>query len=75
MPPCHAASFGGVPSSRHGDNGGFGAELGEVAGVDAGRRLMRESWNAELFGELQGMYEEGEKAGTDVWIHKSSFNI
>ncbi|KAL8283932.1 hypothetical protein RQP46_005364 [Phenoliferia psychrophenolica] len=70
MPPSQAATFGAITT---GDKsvGDFGCEEGIVAGVNAGRRLVRGSWNAELYGELQGMYEEGEKAGTDVWIHKN----
>ncbi|KAK4701014.1 hypothetical protein P7C70_g5224, partial [Phenoliferia sp. Uapishka_3] len=71
MPPCHAASFGGVPTTKHGEGGGFGAELGLIDGRDAGRRVVRGSWNAELYGDLQPLYEEGEKLGTDVWIHKN----
>ena len=50
-----------------GGNGGFGSELpGQF-----GRLLMRDQFNSALYGPLQHLYEEGEKAGTDVWIHKN----
>ena len=32
---------------------------------------MRGTRNAELYGPLQVEYLSGEKAGTDVWIHKN----
>ncbi|KAI6088621.1 isochorismatase family protein [Hypoxylon rubiginosum] len=54
-----------------------GAELGEViledgSRVDAGRVMMRGTWNAALHGPLAGAYEEGKKAARpDVWIHKN----
>lgn len=71
MPPIHASSFGAIASDRHG-KAGFGSVMGDVAGVDAGRLLMRDQWNSACYGELQTSFEEGEKAGTDVWIHKSA---
>ena len=33
--------------------------------------IMRGEYNSDLYGPLQGLYLEGEKAGTDVWIHKN----
>ena len=33
--------------------------------------LMRDAKNAELYGPLQSLYEEGKVNGTDVWIHKN----
>ncbi|KAI0756936.1 Isochorismatase hydrolase [Daedaleopsis nitida] len=50
-----------------GGHGGFGAQLAEPFG----RLLMRGEFNSELYGPLQGLYEEGRKEGTDVWIHKN----
>jgi hypothetical protein len=50
-----------------GGKGGFGAQLPEPFG----RLLMRNQFNSQLYGPLQHLYEEGEKAGTDVWIHKN----
>lgn len=40
--------------------------------VDAGRLLMRDTWNAALYAPLTAAYEEGSKLSykSDVWIHK-----
>lgn len=52
-----------------GEKGGFGADLpGKF-----GRLLMRDAWNSELYGPLQFLYEEGQAAGSDVWIHKNRY--
>ncbi|KAI9690729.1 MAG: hypothetical protein M1820_009860 [Bogoriella megaspora] len=54
-----------------------GAELGEVLTddeirVDAGRAMMKGSWNTALHGPLAAAYEEGKKsARPDVWIDKN----
>ncbi|KAI0928447.1 hypothetical protein AcW1_005688 [Taiwanofungus camphoratus] len=47
--------------------GGFGTPLPG----NFGRLLMRDEYNSALYGPLQPLYEEGKKAGTDVWIHKN----
>ncbi|KAH7925186.1 Isochorismatase hydrolase [Leucogyrophana mollusca] len=47
--------------------GGFGSELPG----NFGRMLMRDAYNSELYGPLQEEYLKGQKAGTDVWIHKN----
>ena len=52
-----------------GGHGGFGAQLAEPFG----RLLMRGEFNSELYEPLQGLYEEGWKEGTDVWIHKNRY--
>jgi nicotinamidase-related amidase len=40
--------------------------------IDAGRLLMRDTWNAALYPPLDKMYEEGLKAAVpDVWVHKN----
>lgn len=56
---------------------GLGAESGNVELengdlVDAGRLLMRNTWNAALYPPLDAIYEEGKhlQANPDVWIHK-----
>lgn len=36
-----------------------------------GRLLMRGEANSELYGPLQEEFIKGQKAGTDVWIHKN----
>lgn len=54
-----------------------GAQLGEIiledgSRVNAGRVMMRGTWNAALHGPLASAYEEGkETARPDVWIHKN----
>ncbi|OSD03380.1 Isochorismatase hydrolase [Trametes coccinea BRFM310] len=61
IPPSLVRGF--MKSGR----GGFGAPLPG----DFGRLLMRGEFNSELYGPLQGLYEEGRREGTDVWIHKN----
>lgn len=41
--------------------------------VDAGRLLMRHTWNAALYPPLDRIYEEGRQLqeNQDVWIHKN----
>ncbi|KAF9496172.1 Isochorismatase hydrolase [Pleurotus eryngii] len=61
IPPSLVRGF--MKSGR----GGFGGQLpGKF-----GRLLMRGEYNSELYGPLQEEYIKGEKAGTDVWIHKN----
>lgn len=57
---------------------GLGSEVGPVTIdngeiVDAGRLLMRNSWNADLPPALNAAYKEGLKLKTrpDAWIHKN----
>lgn len=56
---------------------GLGSQCGTVTlpsgeKVDAGRLLMRDSWNAALYPPLDKCYEEGLKAEVpDVWLHKN----
>ena len=57
---------------------GLGSEIGPVAiaggkTVDAGRLLMRDTWNAALPPALDDAYQEGQKKENkpDVWIHKN----
>ncbi|KAH6625594.1 Isochorismatase-like protein [Boeremia exigua] len=62
---------------REGRGGGLGREMGavEVGGetVDAGRALMRGSWNAGLYGPLGEVFEAGRARAVrpDVWVHKN----
>jgi nicotinamidase-related amidase len=42
--------------------------------VEAGRLLMRDQWNSDLYGPLKPIYDEGrglEGGRQDVWIHKN----
>lgn len=72
LPPCHASSFGALPIKDN-TSRGFGSEMGTIDGhIPAGRLLFRETWNAQLYGDLQTSFEEGEKRGEDVWIHKGN---
>jgi nicotinamidase-related amidase len=58
---------------------GMGSEMGSIrametgAEVDAGRVLMRGSWNAGLYPPLDKIYDEGTKLEVrpDVWLHKN----
>ena len=57
---------------------GLGSEIGPVRiedgkVVDAGRLLMRDTWNAALPPALDAAYKEGQslKGKPDVWIHKN----
>ncbi|KAF2248345.1 Isochorismatase hydrolase [Trematosphaeria pertusa] len=77
-----SAGENSVSVDKFGDNGamyrGLGAECGTVElddgkKVDAGRLLMRDTWNAALYPPLASIYEEGTKLphNPDVWIHKN----
>lgn len=61
LPPALARSF-----SRK-QAGGFGADMGD----NWGKLLMRGERNAELYGPLQVLYEQGRERGMDVWMHKN----
>lgn len=61
IPPALVRSF--MKNGR----GGFGSQLPGTFG----RLLMRGEYNSDLYGPLQGLYEEGKKEGTDVWVHKN----
>ena len=57
---------------------GLGSEIGPVAvedgkTIDAGRLLMRDTWNAALPPALSAAYREGQvkEHKPDVWIHKN----
>ncbi|KAK8202139.1 hypothetical protein M8818_005665 [Zalaria obscura] len=80
---------GGSPRHQGGDklleNGkdgriykGLGSQCGEVylpngETVDAGRLLMRDTWNAALYPPLDKIFAEGSKLPEkpDVWLHKN----
>lgn len=61
---------------------GLGSPCGSVEAVgadggretlDAGRLLLRDSWNAALYAPLDAAFQEGRKLerNPDVWIHKN----
>ncbi|KAJ3820240.1 Isochorismatase hydrolase [Lentinula raphanica] len=64
IPPSLVRGFAKPGSIR---GGGFGSNLPG----DFGRLLMRGEKNSELYGPLQGLYEDGKDKGTDFWIHKN----
>lgn len=82
MPSSILRTFGAV-RGEGGKDGSVYVGLGEETGergehgntVDGGQLLMRETWNAGLYGPLQKIYEEGRKLDDtkrpDVWIHKN----
>lgn len=55
---------------------GFGTEMGEISlptgeRIDAGRLLMRQTWNAQLYDPLQQSYSESLHSDRpDQWFHK-----
>ncbi|KAF2634444.1 Isochorismatase hydrolase [Massarina eburnea CBS 473.64] len=73
---------GGDVLLENGKNGaiyrGLGAPCGLVEDengeeIDAGRLLMRDTWNAALYSPLDKWYEKGKQIASkpDVWIHKN----
>jgi nicotinamidase-related amidase len=57
---------------------GLGSECGEVtlpdgSVIDAGKLLMRDTWNAGLYPPLDELWQEGKtlEQVADVWIHKN----
>ena len=82
MPTSMLRTFGAVGAEGSGKDGSVYVGLGREAGmrddgkggkVDAGGLLMRGAWNSGLYGELEGVYEEGKKLESkpDVWVHKN----
>ena len=53
----------------------FGADMGEITDngttIQLGRKLMRGAWNAEPYGILGTMKDEGLAAGTDLYFNKN----
>ncbi|KAJ3815964.1 Isochorismatase hydrolase [Lentinula aff. lateritia] len=64
IPPSLVRGFAKHGSPR---GGGFGSELPG----NFGKLLMRGERNSELYGPLQGLYENGRDKGSDFWIHKN----
>lgn len=75
IPPAFKSGFstGGSDAADR----SFGSDMGTVAAaadgsaVEAGGLLMRGSWNAEPWGVLGAMKDEGVAAGTDLVFHKN----
>jgi len=53
----------------------FGESIGKLEdGSDMGGKLTKGSWNAELYGPLKELAEDGIKSGTDVWLWKNRYS-
>ena len=73
--------FGGHKMLENGKDGriykGLGSQCGDVVlqsgeTVDAGRLLMRDTWNASLYPPLAEAYKQGlGSKRPDVWLHKN----
>ncbi|KIW62290.1 hypothetical protein PV04_10474 [Phialophora macrospora] len=72
IPPAFKAGFSGGSNLA---NDTFGSDMGTIkengTTIEVGRLLMRGSWNAEPYGVLRTMKDEGIKAGTDLWFNKN----
>jgi nicotinamidase-related amidase len=72
IPPAFKAGFSG---GSYLANETFGSDMGTIkengTTIEVGRLLMRGSWNAEPYGVLGTMKDEGIKAGTDLWFNKN----
>lgn len=63
----------GKKYSGLGSDGGVVPDPVSGGNVDAGRLLVRDQWNSELYAPLMRLWEEGKnlKERNDVWIHKN----
>lgn len=72
IPPSFKAGFSGGSNLA---NETFGSDMGTITEngttIEVGRLLMRGSWNAEPYGPLGPMKDEGLEAGTDFWFNKN----
>lgn len=73
MPPALKSSFTGGSDMA---NESFGSDMGFVSGegneeIAVGEKLMRGAWNAEPWGVLGTMKDEGLATGTDLLFHKN----
>jgi hypothetical protein len=48
----------------------FGDNLGRIDGINAGRKLMRGSWNAQAWSTLHNFQLSGLNEGTDMHFYK-----
>jgi nicotinamidase-related amidase len=73
IPPAFKASFSTNGSDLANET--FGSDMGTIqengTTVQLGRLLMRGAWNAEPYGVLGTMKNEGLAAGTDLWFNKN----
>lgn len=87
MPPAFMAGFSGgtmrpdksfgsemgmiKDSPSNSNSNGTAGKNNSTNMVDAGRMLMRDTWNARPWGVLGPMMDEGLAAGTDMLFHKN----
>lgn len=74
IPPAFKSGFTTNGSDRADQS--FGSDMGVLTGEDGtavqvGRKLMRGAWNAEPWGVLGTMKDEGVASGTDLVFHKN----
>ncbi|KAJ9634036.1 hypothetical protein H2204_006584 [Knufia peltigerae] len=73
IPPAFKAGFSNNGSDLANET--FGSDMGTIhengTTIHVGRKLMRGAWNAEPYGVLGAMKNEGIAAGTDLWFNKN----
>lgn len=67
IPPAFKSGFS-TNGSDFADQS-FGADMGIVDGIPAGRKLMCRSWNAQPYGVLNDLKNGGLAAGTDLYFN------
>jgi len=74
LPPSYIYMSYKRDGAVYGDSIGTVSVPGSSKPIDMGGKLIRGSWNAELWGPLKEFAEEGIAAGTDVHIWKNRFS-
>ncbi|CAN8101208.1 unnamed protein product [Discula destructiva] len=73
IPPAFKSGFSTNGSDAADES--FGSDMGLITqngtAVEVGRKLMRGTWNAEPWGVLGTMKDEGLASGTDLLFHKN----
>lgn len=70
MPPAFKSGFSSNGSNLANET--FGSDMGTLSdGTPVGRKLMRGSWNAQPWGALNDLKNEGLAAGTDLYFNKN----
>lgn len=68
MPPSFIDGYSSVGTDNKLKT--FGDNLGRIDGIDAGRKLMRGSWNAQAWSTLHNFQLSGLNEGTDMHFYK-----
>ncbi|KAK5081026.1 hypothetical protein LTR05_008343 [Lithohypha guttulata] len=81
IPPAFLSSFSANGFNTMGSNLNtqtFGGDMGTIVEngtiINVGRKLFRGAWNAEPYGVLKTMKDEGLAAGTDLYFNKNRFS-